>query len=71
MQQPDYRRLGFANAVLPYIKGVSEPLTRILKKHDIRSECLRNRSRLKTLRLQQFLPLPKDRPEAEKQTNVG
>ena len=51
-------------AVLPYIKGLTGPLTRVLKKHDIKvfNKPLRT--------LQQAFPSPKDRPAANKQANV-
>ncbi|XP_068701292.1 uncharacterized protein [Montipora foliosa] len=52
-------------AVLPYIKGITEPLTRILKEHDIQ---VTNRP-VKTL--QQHFPIPKFRPaEDDQQTPV-
>ena len=51
-------------AVLPYIKGLTEPLTRILKRYDIQ---VTNKP-LQTL--EQEFPSPKDRPSTEKQTNV-
>ncbi len=51
-------------AVLPYIKGITEPLTRILKSHDIR---VTNKP-IKTL--QQQFPVPKFRPRADDQRNV-
>ncbi len=51
-------------AVLPYIKGLTEPLRRILKPHDIRVTT-------KPLRtLEQMFPSTKDRPVPENQTNV-
>ena len=51
-------------AVLPYIKGLTEPLERILKHHDIRVA-------MKPLRtLQQLFPSPKDKPPPENQINV-
>ena len=51
-------------AVLPYINGITEPLKRLLKRHDIRTTT-------KPLRtLEQHFPSPKDRPLPEKQTNV-
>ena len=49
---------------LPYIKGVKEPLTHVLKKHDI---TVVNKP-LTTLQ-QQFLA-PKFRPSLESQTNI-
>ena len=51
-------------AVLPYIRGLTEPLKRLLKHYDIKviSKPLRT--------LNQMLPSPKDRPSEEKQTNV-
>ena len=51
-------------AVLPYIRGLTEPLKRLLKRYDIKviSKLLRT--------LNQMLPSPKDRPSEEKQTNV-
>ena len=51
-------------AVLPYIKGITEPLTRILKEHDIQ---VTSRP-VKTL--QQHFPIPKFRPAKEDQCNV-
>ena len=51
-------------AVLPYIRGITEPLTRILKSHDIR---VTNKP-IKTL--QQEFPVPKFRPRADDQCNV-
>ena len=55
---------GSGYAVLPYIKGLTEPLTRVLRKYDIKvsNNPVRN--------LQQDFPSPKDRPKIEKQTNV-
>ena len=51
-------------AVLPYIKGVTEPLTRILK-----NNCIRATTRLvKTL--QQEFASPKSRPPSDRQTKV-
>ena len=52
-------------AVLPYIRGLTEPLKRLLKRYDIKviSKLLRT--------LNQMLPSPKDRPSEEKQTNAG
>ena len=49
---------------LPYIKGVTEPLTRVLKKHDI---TVVNKP---LITLQQQFPAPKFRPSLESQTNV-
>ena len=54
----------FNYAVLPYINGISQPLTRLLKKHDIR---VVNKP-LKTL--QQEFPSPKSRPPIDLQPNV-
>ncbi|XP_068738269.1 uncharacterized protein [Montipora capricornis] len=51
-------------AVLPYIKGITEPLTRILKEHDIQ---VTSRP-VKTL--QQHFPIPKFRPAEDDQCNV-
>ena len=51
-------------AVLPFINGVTQPLTRILRRHDIR---VVNKP-LKTLQ-QEFLS-PKFRPPIEHQPNV-
>ena len=49
---------------LPYIKGITEPLSRTLRKHDIKV-CN------KTLRtVQQELPSIKHRPPTEEKTNV-
>ena len=53
-----------SHAVLPYIKGITEPITRILKKHNIRV----SNKPVKTL--QQEFPSPKDRPEAHKTNDV-
>ena len=55
-------RMSFAS--LPYIKGVTEPLTRILKKHDV---TVVNKP---FTTLQQQFPVPKFRPSMESQTNV-
>ncbi len=52
------------HAVLPYIKGLTEPLTRVLRKHDIK---VCNRP-LKSL--QHDFPSVKHRPPPEEQTNV-
>ena len=60
--EPPTPRSGYA--VLPYINGLTEPLTRILKKHEIK---VFNKP-LKTL--QQEFRSPKDRPVGSKQTNV-
>ena len=51
-------------AVLPYIRGLTELLKRLLKRYDIKviSKLLWT--------LNQMLPSPKDRPSEEKQTNV-
>ena len=51
-------------AVLLYIKGITEPLTRILKEHDIQ---VTSRP-VKTL--QQHFPIPKFRPAEDDQCNV-
>ena len=51
-------------AVLPYIKGITEPLTRILKEHDIQ---VTSRP-VKTL--QQHFPIRKFRPAEDDQCNV-
>ena len=51
-------------AVLPFINGVTQPITRILKKHDIQ---VVNKP-FKTLR--QEFPSPKFRPPIEKQCNL-
>ena len=62
MVEPTESRKSFA--CLPYIKGVTEPLTRVLKKHDA---TVANKP-LTTL--QQQFPAPKLRPSMESQTNV-
>ena len=55
---------GFAVLSLPYIKGVTEPLTRILNNNGVRAT-----TRLvKTL--QQEFASPKSRPPSDRQTNV-
>jgi len=51
-------------AVLPYINGISQPLNRLLQKHDIRVVSMP----VKTL--QQEFPSPKSRPLIELQPNV-
>ena len=51
-------------ASLPYIKGVTEPLTRVLKKHEI---TVVNKP-LKTL--QQEFPIPKSRPPLTLQPDI-
>lgn len=51
-------------AVLPCIKGLTEPLTRVLRKYDIKV------SNKPVRTLQQDFPSSKDRPKIEKQTNV-
>ena len=51
-------------AVLPFINGVTQPLTRILRRHDIQ---VVNKP-FKTL--QQDFPSPKFRPSIERQPNV-
>ena len=50
--------------VLPYIRGITEPLTRILKSHDIR---VTNKP---IKRLQHEFPVPKFQPWADDQCNV-
>ena len=62
MVEPTESRKSFAS--FPYIKGVTEPLTRILKKHDVTVV-----NKLFTTLQQQF-PVPKFRPSMESQTNV-
>ena len=52
------------HAVLPYIKGLTEPLKRLLKPYGIRV------ATKPLLTLEQMLPSPKDRPPSEEQTNV-
>ncbi len=55
----------FSNyAVLPYINGISQPLIRLLKKHDVRVVS----KPFKTL--QQEFPSPKSRPPIDLQPNV-
>ena len=55
----------FSNyAVLPYINKISQPLTRLLKKHDVRVVS----KPFKTL--QQEFPSPKSRPPIDLQPNV-
>ena len=51
-------------ASLPYVKGVTEPLTRVLKKHDV---TVVNKP---FTSLQQQFSAPKFRPSRESQTNV-
>ena len=62
MVEPTESRKSFAS--LPYIKGVTEPLTRVLKKHDV---TVVNKP---FTTLQQRFPAPKFRPSMESQTNV-
>ena len=62
MVEPTESRKSFAS--LPYIKGVTEPLTRLLKKHDV---TVVNKP---FTTLQQQFPAPKFRPSMESQTNV-
>ena len=62
MVEPTERRKSFAS--LPYIKGVTEPLTRVLKKHDV---TVVNKP---FTTLQQQFPAPKFRPSMESQINV-
>ena len=59
---PPDSQIGFA--VLPYIKGVTEPLTRILNNNGIRATT----RPVKTL--QQEFASPKSRPPSDRQTNV-
>ena len=59
---PPTTSIGYA--VLPYIKGLTEPLTRVLRKYDIKV------SNKPVRTLHQDFPSPKDRPKVEKQTNV-
>ena len=61
--EPSESRKSFAS--LPYIKGVTEPLTRVLKKPDI---SVINKP-MNTL--QQQFPAPKFRPAPDSQTNVA
>ena len=58
--EPPYRNF----ATLPYIKGITEPLTRILRDHDIRVTSKPIRT------LQQHFPVPKFRPSEEDRCNV-
>ena len=62
MVEPTESRKSFTS--LPYIKGVTEPLTRIFKKHDV---TVVNKP---FTTLQQQFPVPKFRPSMESQTNV-
>ena len=62
MFEPTESHKSFAS--LPYIKGVTEPLTRILRKQDVTVV-----SKPFTTLQQQF-PAPKFRPSMESQTNV-
>ncbi len=50
--------------VLPYIKGLTEPLKRLLKPYDIRV------TSKPLYTLEKMFPSPKDRPPPENQTNV-
>ena len=59
---PPDSQIGFA--VLPYVKGVTEPLTRILNNNGIRATT----RPVKTL--QQEFASPKSRPPSDRQTNV-
>ncbi len=52
------------HTVLPYIKGLTEPLKCLLKPYGIRV------TTKPLLTLEQMLPLLKDRPPSEEQTNV-
>jgi hypothetical protein len=54
----------YSYAVLPYIKGLTEPLKRILKPHDIRI------TTKPLYTLEQSFPSAKDRPSLEDQINV-
>ena len=60
--EPSESRKSFAS--LPYIKGVTEPLTRVPKKHDI---SVGNKP---MTTLQQQFPASKFRPAPDSQTNV-
>ena len=51
-------------ACLPYVRGLTEPITRLLRKHDIK---VVNKP---VTTLQQEFPSPKYRPPIEKQNNV-
>ena len=62
MVEPIESRKAFAS--LPYIKGITEPLTRVLKKHDV---TVVNNSFSTP---QQQFPAPKFRPSMESQTNI-
>ena len=62
MAEPTEPRKSFAS--LPYIKGVTEPLTRVLEKHNVTAV---NKP---FTTLQQQFPAPKFRPLMESQTNV-
>ena len=62
MVEPTESRKSFAS--LPYIKGLTEPLTRVLKKHDV---TVVNKP---FTTLQQQFPVPKFRPSMESQTDV-
>ena len=62
MVEPTESRKSYAS--LPYIKGVTEPLTRILKKHDV---TVVNKP---FTTLQQQFPALKLRPSMESQTNA-
>ena len=62
MVEPNESRKSFAS--LPYIRGVTEPLTRVLKEHDV---TVVNKP---FTTLQQQFPAPKFRPSMESQTNV-
>ena len=59
---PDKSPNGYAT--LPYITGLTEPLTRTQRKH-----CIIGTNK-PTKTLQQEFPLAKDRPVQDKQTNV-
>jgi hypothetical protein len=51
-------------AVLPYIKGLTEPLKRLLKPYNIQATTKPIHT------FEQMLPSPKDRPPSQEQTNV-
>ena len=61
--EPSESRKSFAS--LSYIKGITEPLTRVLKKHDMISVINKPMTTL-----QQQFPAPKFRPATDSQTNI-